>query len=141
MQAASGAVDFRAMGRRPRVAATRLAGAVALAIGVGGCGGVEPTTGYPASTTLATGSETGCPSATDTGSVDTTACGSTTSSCIPGQVGCPCTEGGSCDDGLMCISEICVSMGCPVGSDGCPCTPGGGCDPELVCMSELCVPN
>lgn len=75
------------------------------------------------------------------GAVDESGCAdSSTGECILGDEGCPCTPGGACNEGLMCISEVCVGMACPVGADGCPCTPGGGCDPELMCMDDVCVP-
>lgn len=61
--------------------------------------------------------------------------------CVDGREGCPCTVGGACDPGLMCLSNVCVDVGggCPVGSEGCPCTMGGGCDPELQCIDMVCV--
>jgi hypothetical protein len=40
-----------------------------------------------------------------------------------GTLGCPCTEGGACDPGLTCLSNICVDAG---GGTGTPSSDGGG---------------
>jgi hypothetical protein len=57
---------------------------------------------------------------------------------MPGSEGCSCVAGTGCDEGLMCISEVCVGMECVIGSEGCPCTQGNGCDPGLVCIGDVC---
>lgn len=62
---------------------------------------------------------------------------SPTPACIVGSLGCPCTNGGSCDAG-SCNGEICT---CPIGSSGCECTSGGGCDSDLTCESSKCKPD
>jgi hypothetical protein len=126
--------------------------ALALAVALVACGSVEPV--FPV-TTLQTGSE-GCTPADDDsadagGTADTSGttgasapapdgCDSSTGACVPGEESCPCTSGGACDLGLMCISEVCVQDECPIGTAGCPCTQGGGCDPDLSCVADLCTP-
>lgn len=61
--------------------------------------------------------------------------------CAIGSPGCACTEGGACDPGAVCVSDLCVrpSEGCAIGAEGCPCTMGGACDPGLECLSRRCV--
>ena len=45
--------------------------------------------------------------------------GDSGSTCAVGTEGCPCTEGGACDPGLICLSDICVNReGQPTGEDG-----------------------
>jgi hypothetical protein len=127
--------------------------AVALASGVGACGSVEPV--FPHDTSNETGAaDDGC-DASDTfataggGTADTSGstggsepapdgCESTSGECMPGLESCPCTSGGACNAGLMCISDVCVQEECPIGLEGCPCTQGGGCDPDLTCVDDVC---
>jgi hypothetical protein len=62
--------------------------------------------------------------------------------CNVGAPGCPCTNSGACDDGLVCIGMIntCVIPDtCPTGAAGCECTEGGSCDEGLICKEEYCV--
>jgi hypothetical protein len=58
--------------------------------------------------------------------------------CLVGSVGCECTLGGTCDDGLTCERGFCVAL-CNVGAEGCPCTAGGACDSGLACEVGTCV--
>ncbi|MHC4837808.1 MAG: hypothetical protein ACYTF3_06435, partial [Planctomycetota bacterium] len=54
-----------------------------------------------------------------------------------GVEGCPCYVNATCDDGLTCVSDRCVSFdGCPPGSVGCPCGEGVECDPGLQCEAD-----
>lgn len=89
---------------------------------------------------------------------ETNATQGSTAHCPVGAEACPCTPGGSCDPGLICLSQVCVaepatggtsggatlasstSSECPVGAGQCPCTPGGSCDAGLVCENDTCVP-
>ena len=111
---------------------------VVLGLGLGwglalGCGDdVEPI--GPATTSQ------GLTTATTATGADGTASSSSDGPCIDGREGCPCTPGGACDPGLMCLSDLCVDVSgeCPVGSEGCPCTMGGGCDPGLECIDMAC---
>src|SRR5688572_16468200 len=62
--------------------------------------------------------------------------------CQNGEVGCACTPGGLCDEGLRCETMLntCVVKGdCAIGARGCECTEAGTCDPGNVCKEELCV--
>jgi len=64
------------------------------------------------------------------------------SDCHDGDVGCSCTLGGNCDEGLRCESMLntCVVKGdCAVGRRGCECTEGGTCDTGSTCKEGLCV--
>jgi len=65
------------------------------------------------------------------------------SQCTVGTETCTCTEGGSCDSGLTCLSGICVRAenpkACELGSEACGCTAGGSCHPGLECLSGICV--
>lgn len=59
----------------------------------------------------------------DSGSDGSGSGGSTTSECVVGSVTCPCTEGGTCDAGLECLSDVCVdpggtSVGTSMGTSG-----------------------
>lgn len=91
----------------------------------------DPTTG----TSTTTGEST-----TSTSTAPTTSTGGDTAApspdlsppCPVGSLGCPCTEGGSCDGFLTCEAGTCAE-GCAVGSLGCPCTQGLGCDAGLKC--------
>lgn len=42
--------------------------------------------------------------------------------CTVGAEGCPCTQGGACDPGLTCLSDLCVDTNAGTGGDGA----GGG---------------
>ena len=80
---------------------------------------------------LACSSTTEVPTGTGTGG-----------SCAVGGPGCPCTEQGVCDPGLVCVPDenTCVlEEECNVGSPGCECTEGGHCDEGHVCMEGICV--
>ncbi|MEM9461875.1 MAG: hypothetical protein AAGF11_47390 [Myxococcota bacterium] len=108
--------------------------ALGLGLGLGlGCGDDVKPIG-PVTTSQ------GMTTATAATGADGTASGSSEGPCVAGQEGCPCTPGGACDPGLMCLSDLCVDVsgGCPVGSEGCPCTMGGGCDPGLECIDMAC---
>jgi hypothetical protein len=62
--------------------------------------------------------------------------------CAVGGAGCPCTEQGVCDPGLICVEDIdtcAVKEDCNVGAPGCECTEGGQCDDGYVCMEDVCV--
>ena len=62
--------------------------------------------------------------------------------CAIGSEGCVCTDGGSCDAGMVCNgAQICEVPACPVGSLDCPCTDGGTCDGGLTCHEEACLPT
>ena len=72
------------------------------------------------------GDETGSDSNTTT----TTTSESDTEDCPVGAEGCPCTNGGSCDAGLMCEDGLCVPA-TPGDGDGDPATgDGDGDDPS-----------
>lgn len=47
--------------------------------------------------------------------------------CTVGFEGCACADGGSCEPGLTCLSELCVDTG---GTGGSCTTGGGGCTPD-----------
>lgn len=84
--------------------------------------------------------------------VETTSSG--TSSCIAGEEGCPCLDGGLCESGLLCASKMCVPGGdttddtttseststtggtTTTTSVG---TTGGDCSPADGSENELCV--
>jgi hypothetical protein len=65
--------------------------------------------------------------------------GTTGASCSVGANMCPCTDGGACDDGLVCHGplQLCYDPGCTPGTDGCTCD-GDGCDEGLRCNEGLC---
>lgn len=97
------------------------------------------TTDGPTTSTTSTSSTTGNPTTLDP---TTTTTGAVLPDmgppCLVGALGCPCTQGGSCDGELACEAGTCVE-GCQVGSEGCSCTQGGGCDGGLVCEAGTCV--
>jgi len=62
---------------------------------------------------------------------------STGTLCPVGAESCPCTSGGSCDDGLACEAGACAP-GCTPGDKGCTCSEGGGCFTPWVCMAGTC---
>src|SRR5262249_47933192 len=117
---------------------------LALALSLG-CGTVEPTDPYGPPNTSPTGVPSDGSTSSDTGSStsgsDATAA-DTTSGCAVGTEGCPCTQGGSCDPALACLSNVCVDPGplCPAGSQNCPCTRAMTCEAGLVCDANHCVP-
>ena len=69
--------------------------------------------------------------------------------CVEGELGCPCTEAGKCDDGLMCTEGICLVCGacgecgdqvcnvnetcgdCPEDCGACPGCGDDNCDEDL----------
>src|SRR5690242_6086739 len=48
------------------------------------------------------------------------ACGKVNEPCEVGSEGCACTAGGACDDGLSCLSELCVDPQAVAGSGNAP---------------------
>ncbi|MBX7078676.1 MAG: hypothetical protein K1X88_05765 [Nannocystaceae bacterium] len=135
MQNASDTPDRRVVATHPR-ARTRLPRPIARAAGLAlalatapwACGDVEPD--HPVTTSA--GHDSGA-------SGDSTA--DTTAGCTIGTEGCACTPGGACDDGLSCLSMLCVDAGnqCTAGTEGCPCIGGLTCMSPLVCLSDTCV--
>lgn len=51
-----------------------------------------------------------------------------------GELGFPCKELLTCNQGLACINEICVQAG----GAGQPCLPGGQCNAGNLCIADLC---
>lgn len=58
---------------------------------------------------------------------DETPSGSSGNGCPVGSETCPCTQGGACDPGLVCLSNLCVD---PDGAGGSGAGPGGGGAPS-----------
>lgn len=58
-----------------------------------------------------------------------------------GSEGGPCRGDGSCDAGLSCHSDLCVSVPASTepGTEGGPCRGDGTCDADLSCYSDVCV--
>ena len=66
--------------------------------------------------------------------------------CSPGELGCSCQTGDTCDEGsdgeaLVCDDNICTTEGCPTGEEGCVCNFDGGCDDDdNTCSEGICAP-
>lgn len=58
--------------------------------------------------------------------------------CDPGDLGCECASGDSCQGSAVCEGGVCVE--CTPGSQGCACAEGDLCLGELVCQEGACVP-
>lgn len=50
----------------------------------------------------------------------------------------PCYGNGTCNDGLSCVDDLCVSL---AGDEGEACYNNGTCNAGLVCESDVCVAN
>lgn len=72
--------------------------------------------------------------------------------CPIGSEGCPCTGGGGCDPGLMCIDQVCEGEATSETAEetegetgectevGCECDgEPGSCDPGLICEDGVCI--
>ncbi|MEO1269158.1 MAG: hypothetical protein AAFX99_13735, partial [Myxococcota bacterium] len=62
--------------------------------------------------------------------------------CPPGEQTCACDEG-TCTDGLICSSDLCVPETCgnSPGREGCPCDAGNLCNEGLTCTDGgMCAP-
>lgn len=79
---------------------------LALTLACGG-GGAE----VEGDTEASSSGETGGPSSNTYTTAPTTQPGNDTNDCPIGAEGCPCTSGGSCDAGLVCLSQLCVDPG------------------------------
>jgi len=58
--------------------------------------------------------------------------------CPAGALGCACggDDGDTCDDGLVCMMDLCVTDTCVPGAVDCPCD-GDACDDGLYCADDL----
>lgn len=71
-----------------------------------------------------------------------TSCDDQPRECIPGEVGCPCSEGVYCAGSLACVEGTCQAPACSDGQLNCPCASGRTCENSLVCNSQdYCVSN
>lgn len=69
--------------------------------------------------------------------------------CPIGIEGCACTQGGTCDPGLVCLSMRCVIQPpetsttdgdvCLPGMGGCTCAEGDACEAGYICEATTCV--
>lgn len=67
--------------------------------------------------------------------------------CPAGQQGCACYDNGTCNSGLVCSDNLCVSDTgtggggdtCPAGQQGCACYGNGTCNAGLVCSANQCI--
>lgn len=65
---------------------------------------------------------------------DSTAGSGETGTCPVGSVTCPCTSGGACDNGLVCLSNLCVDPGS--GSTDAPTQASGGATASSGSVSD-----
>jgi hypothetical protein len=67
---------------------------------------------------------------------DTTAGSADSDTCPVGSVTCPCTSGGACDTGLVCLSNLCVDPGGGESTQATPTSTGTSAGPGSVSDSE-----
>lgn len=125
--------------RRRKWAGWPIAATAALGLVVMGCAGgpEEPDWDEVADTDAPEGSgDSGSSPASVEGRAETTG-----ADCQPGSEDCYCRPDATCDLGLRCELDTCIS--CPRGTFACPCRDAAhedACDEGMMCFSGLCAP-